>query len=480
MKFYLLILFTLISIQLSAQHIEEFEQILAVSELQEDFKLLKSELEEKHPGLYLYTDKPKLDSIFKSIENSLNVEMSPMEFYRIINKLNSTIRDAHTNIRIPQTYSTAMSSSLKRFPFQLYTVDNKSYILENYSKDSSILIGSEVIEINNVPIAKLMNIISTGMTRDGYNTTSVSYLLDNYFSILYARMIGCPESYVIKLKNLSDSIITKTVHGLYYNELLENGLRKRNEKLKKIPALSYKVVDKNMIVSLKSFQPVSIKGDTNTKYKKAFKNIFHIILTEGLERLVIDIRDNGGGWPEVADEFLSYLVPHEFIQNKSDKAKVCKIENKENYVESVYIKHFNRQQFKKNKDGFYHLKGAQSKQKPKKRTFTGEVVVLINGGCWSQSGAFSGLIDEHVKVSFIGEETGANRKIMCGGDIIQLVLKHSKILVDIPLRVLEINTNNKNDGHGLIPNVILKPSLKQKIKGEDIILIKALEMDFSN
>ena len=480
MKFYILSIFILISIQLSAQNIEDYNEKLSVEELQEDFKLLQAEFEEKHPGLYLYTNKEKLDSVFQSIENSLNVEMDRLEFYRRIKKLNSTIKDGHTVIIFPIEYMAALKSKLKRFPFHIYTDESRYYILENYSDDSSITIGSELLEINSVPIEQLVNTMSEGISRDGNNKTYATRTIDYYFSELYAINFGCPESYVIKLKNPADSIITKIVSGLFYNKMLENGLRKRIEEVEKTPYLSHQIVDKNMIVSLKSFSPSDIKGETNMKYKKEFKRIFSSIHDQGVQRLVIDIRDNLGGWPEVSDEFLSYLVPYEFNHSKTDKAKITIIRNEEIYLKEGNLKHFKKQNFEKVEEGYYTLKGHQFIQKPKNPRFAGEVLVLINGRCGSQSGAFSGLIDDYVNATFIGEETGANKKTRCAGNIINLILPHSKLKVNIPLRLLEINTKAKNDGHGIIPDIPLIPTIQQKIKGEDIVLKKSLEIDLSN
>lgn len=476
MKYIIFIIFTLNISQSVAQSVDDYNFRLSKSELQDDFKLLRAELEEKHPGLYLYTPKHQLDSLFASIHDSLIDDMRPIDFYRSINILNGYIKDAHTKIISPQSYRTALRSTLLRFPFHIYSVENKSYILENYSNDDSIKVGSEVIAINDIPIEQIRDSITSGMTRDGLNKSKMSDMLNNHFSILYGTIFGCSEVYTLKLRTLSDAITTKAVKALTYDQLLENGLEERLDRLAGLPALSSQLVDSVMIITLKSFVPEIIKGGSKMGYKNAFSELFDHLHNKEVKRLIIDIRGNPGGFPEVGNELLSYLIPYEFKVMKRDEAKVNQIKGEENYLPSENLKHFKKTKSEETVDGLYEMKGFQTNQKPKKNRFVGDLIVLIDGGCGSQSGMFSGLIEEHLDAVFIGEECGANSKIMCAGNIVTLQLKNSKLSVDIPLRLMEINSSSENTGHGVIPDVIVKPSVSQKLAGDDVALEKALNM----
>ena len=476
MKSPILIIIFFLSTQLCAQKKVNYDQQLSIKELTDDLNLLRTELEEKHPALYYYTDKESMDDIFQSIEQSIQEEQSVLEFFRKIQFLNGHIKDAHTVIFTPSSYINSLTSELKRFPFRTYTDNNKIYILENYVANSEIVLGSEILEINETPIREIVDQLSKAMHRDGHNQTYLTYLLDKYFALFYAIQIGCPEVYTIKIQEPEGTINTINVDALPYEDMLAQGLEKRIKELESIPTYREEIVDQSMILSLQSFTPEYIKKATGKGYKKLFKEAFQKIHDQKIQRLVIDIRNNPGGWPEVADEFLSHLIPYKFTHDKLDKARINKIENKPYYVQNEYIKHFNRQRFKEKKDGFHEVKFLIKSKKPKSKIFKGEIIVLINAACGSQSGAFAGLIEEHLDATFIGEETGANKKIMCGGDVLTVELPNSQIRANIPLRQIEINTQAINNGHGVKPDIQLRPSITEKMKGDDVVLERALEV----
>ncbi|MEO8087844.1 MAG: peptidase S41, partial [Bacteroidota bacterium] len=51
-----------------------------VEELKTDFNIFRAALEEGHPGIYRYSSKLKIDSVFSAAETSISGPMSEREF----------------------------------------------------------------------------------------------------------------------------------------------------------------------------------------------------------------------------------------------------------------------------------------------------------------------------------------------------------------------------------------------------------------
>lgn len=58
------------------------DKIIKSAGLKNDFKILRQTLEEAHPGLYWYTEKPLMDKHFDSIYALLDTDMTRVTFLK--------------------------------------------------------------------------------------------------------------------------------------------------------------------------------------------------------------------------------------------------------------------------------------------------------------------------------------------------------------------------------------------------------------
>ena len=108
--------------------------------------------------------------------------------------------------------------------------------------------------------------------------------------------------------------------------------------------------------------------------------------------------------------------------------------------------------------------------KPKKNSYKGPLVVLINGRTSSAAGDFSGLVKAHDRAIFIGEETGGNPYINTAGVRLTLELPHSKVRMMIPTLKYEVNIDATNDGHGMRPDYPISLSIQDIINQQDKVM----------
>jgi len=445
---------------------------LSPSQLQEDFKLLRYHLENVHPGLYTYTDKAKMDKLFNGIENDLSVPMSSADFFKRLLSLNQPIGNNHTKINPPADYEDYLKSSTLRFPFRLYFGKDSLYIFTDESTENSIGNGKLLKSINGIPAMDLLNQFADHCPTDGYNRSYPLFVASYRFSRYYAYFHGHPDHFDIEYFDDNDQLKKARIKAITVSEIRQNmKSRITHQALLSDDPYAFKVEDGIGILRVRSFQPTG-KG-AGRKYKQFIKNSFAQIQNQGLQKLIIDVRNNGGGYPEATWKLLSYLIAKPVQLYTDEFALVDKVQQEEFYQKD-FIKHFNRTKKVKRGD-VYEIKGSTKlKVKPNKTIYKGQLYILMNERCASATSEFIGLVKSNTDAIFMGIEPGGNPVTQVANDLPILVLPHSKIKATIPLVKWVVNVNWENDGYGVQPEYEMVPTVEELLAKEDRLLSKVI------
>lgn len=237
-----IILIFITRFQLSAQTTYNPEEKFEVEKLQEDFKVLKKNLETIHVGLYRYSSKETIDSLFNSSYRQISGPMTEIEFYRIANKIVTAIRDEHTfalpseaywSSQIGQTvyYNSADKGDASLFPFFIRIIGNKLFIDNNLSDDLSLKRGDEILQINGYTAQEVLGIVLPTIHTNGYIETFRKRNLEqfsmhqtyNRFMVHYALFIGMPDNFTLKIKRYaSDQTETVQLAALTSKDIYEH------------------------------------------------------------------------------------------------------------------------------------------------------------------------------------------------------------------------------------------------------------------
>ena len=210
------------------------------------------------------------------------------------------------------------------------------------------------------------------------------------------------------------------------------------------------------IMTLRTLDPWIIKGK-GQHYEEFINQAFNQLATNKARHLVIDLRNNHGGYDLVGMLLMSHLHDSVFYYYKKRTAlvkPVGKSEKKGNIYEII------------------GRNGWVGKVTPAQSVFKGNVYVLMNGYSASATGEFIGHLKNINRAIFIGEEAGGNPVIFTGSQRIHVDLPNTHITGFIPLHLIETNVRLKNTGHGVIPDYMVKPSIA------DILEEKDKEMEF--
>lgn len=464
------------------------EKKLSTEVLVDDLNILKENLELIHPGLYVYTTKQEMEAYFEELKASLNQPMKPIDFYRKLTSIHNKIRDGHTFLIPPESWSQAVETRLPHFPFDVYWDGEKLFVLRNFSNKTEIEDGIEISRINGVSGVEVFDKLIESWTKDGYNKTFPAKLIQHDFSEFYANIFGTfavHELVVIK----GETETTYQIEAIPISEIRMRSMKRYQfEKRQwyndnKNPPLSLNIKDGVAILKIPTFSIKNIE-DTKIDYEEFFKTSFAKISKASVNELIIDIRGNGGGEGDVATELFSYLHEKPFNLLKEIYTITNKITNKKFFEGNVSSTNFQMKVgLKKISENRFVPKPAAARKNhlsledknPSIPYYAGKVYVFVDGWSFSASGMFTSLIKNYDRGIFIGEEAGSNPFTQNGDFEQMLKLPNSGIRMRIPLLHYKMNVDFENTGQGVVPEHYIKNSITQELNNEDAVMDWTLE-----
>ncbi len=478
--------------------------------MQQDYKIMRSALEEAHPGLYWYISKEKLDYKLDSTYNSIDKPMKSYELYRKIAPIVSEIKCGHTRLFYPALkYDKKQKEALLkkgRAPLSQfnYYIENNRIFVSNVKKktDNGVLQGMEILSIDSLEISYVLNEAKRFYSSDGYNKTFYKRVSEIGFSSLYNIIAPRKDSVLLTLK--SDGNICKTWVKYYRDPLNKKDSllsKEEKEKIKEYaknklaikkknrykgfnedgkPLLSLKIdsiIPKTAILKVESFY------FTNNNHKRFFKESFETIKTEKIENLILDLRDNGGG------SLTSCNLLFRYLYNQPAKFSSRADMNKRYFKAAKYFNNgflsgdkgiFPLVRVKKDDKGYAARLFTEKVKDPMENVFDGKLIVLINGYSFSASSLLAANLQGVKRGTFVGEETGGGYNQCAAGSIPFITLPNSKLKLRLPLKKMSPNTNRELVGRGVMPDIEITENLNDLLLSKDVQLEKAKSIIYAN
>ena len=455
---------------LVGQHINP---ILPSDQLQEDFKILLEHLEKYHPDIDLYTPKTTFDSIANSIQNSLDKPMTELQFYRKVLPLICAIRNGHTDLYPSEFYMKHLSEDEKRFSLVFYYYKDSLFLLKNGSDEYNIKEGSLITKINGENAIDLIKQMVRLNSVDGYHTGISFSRMSQRFITYYSLLKGTPKEFNVDYIDSFGKEQTSTIKAIPLKEIRENFDKRYSNKSTKAKQEYYLEFENEntAVLKINTFQ-----SEKEFAFYNFLKKAFNEIDAKNIDNLIIDVRGNGGGYPESAMQLLSYLVTEKVRTTKTAYALVENLTEPNHFVKDGFYKHFNRKNLKQEGKYFHTNDVKRAIIKPKNPSFNGKLYILLDDRSASATAEFLGLAYSYCDATFIGRESGSNPVTQVATDIVSLILPNSKLKVRFPLIKTETNVNIKNEGYGLIPNYSIQPTPEEILNRKDVDMEKAMEL----
>ncbi len=488
--FYLTLIMWILSSCNSVQHFnKKFDKPIPAKKLQADVRFIQKKITKLHPQLYDYISKKELDYKFDSLTTSLDKPLTRREFYLKLSPVISSIKQGHTRVNVPfKKYTKGEKEKIKNSQgltpisdLKVEFFDSKLYVIENKSIDSSIRVGTEIISIDSVKPNEIVAKYYNTFASDGFNTTyKKSHFNHNIISYYFIE------------NDLKDSL---KVQFNYYGDTLTKTIKRivtKKEDIKSESDTLKKQKESKIKKHASKYSQLSFVGeDSCTALLKVkefrmidYKNYFKKIDSVGATALIIDLRNNPGGYQVSSEKLFSYIIdtsylythPYEvtsrtsilhtrFFVNKSIIGKLFHIA----FLPLRIIRYSSKLLFIKKMDNrlFYKPLISNIVKPSKKYGFKNKVYVITDGGSFSASCIISSNLKSYQFATFVGEETGGEYNGTAAGYIPTFKLPHSKIKVNFGLLYVKAIGSTDTIGRGIMPDVEIIPNLEDRINDCD-------------
>ena len=208
-------------------------------------------------------------------------------------------------------------------------------------------------------------------------------------------------------------------------------------------------------------------------FKDYISTCFKQLKETKTENLIIDLRDNGGGYSEYGAILYSFISDTSFEYCKNQIVTTNKLIKGIEYDIPETFKGFPIGIVLENGQYKWPKHSVLGWRSSAKNHFTGTLYFLINGGCASTTSEFASLAHSNGIGVFIGEEVGGCSVGNSGGVLGWFELPNTKLKVRMAMVKYEIA-----EGHGMNRSGVL-PNFKIEYTIQDIMNNKDLEMEFA-
>jgi hypothetical protein len=425
--------------------------ILASADARADIALLRRGLETVHPGLYRYAGKPAIDAAFARLEEAASHPISGLDLQREIALMLATIRCDHTKAEMPEGLTRYRTSNPTHLPFRFRLIEGRMIVVSTDGQPSSPPVGTEILTVNGMTVPNLLRKLGQVVAYDGDTDQAIavklgddSDLMGDDFNEYYPVFFGFPAEWRIGWKAVGGTGTTqstlKPIAFDRWTRLEAPGGAYRNE--------FYNSVSWRMAGKIARLQIDTFVNYRNPVQPTAFLGgFFKQMKAQGIEHLILDLRNNGGGSEDVSIALGRYLFDKPFLWSKPVRYKNVRIGDLADHVQTWGDREalFNPPMslFAKTSDGWYDripvATGPDDSDddstvvhRPVADRFAGKLTVLTGPQNGSGATRTVAQLKEKAGAIIVGEDTSGSAEGPTAGQILLMTLPSSGIKVRIP------------------------------------------------
>ena len=419
--------FTIDRYDLAAVHMPV---LFSRDELLSDFDWLRRRLEDSHCCLHAWTPEAEFDALFEQQRALITGPMQPHEFFRIVETVTGSVGCGHTSPWMSAAYWSFADGKL--FPLTFRFMDGYAVVTGYHGPEQQIEKGSIILEINGRPMKEITEELALHYSADAFNRAFRDSQVERRFSMLYARHFGFPPGFRVScaLPGRKTSVVV---------DLTPATVADVRADIFPPPEVTLTLYE-DMSAARLAVNSFSFY-DREPWFRGMIDSCLEVIEAEGLRTLILDLRGNDGGDPFCAAHLFAALAPRPLP-----------------YFAEPYGKYADL---------------ASPLPLPERR-FTGQLLTLIDGRCFSTNGHFCALLKYHHIGRFLGSEGGGT--YTCNAGSTEVHLPSTRIMVYIPRGSFAAAVENMDPARGIMPDVELRQRYRDYRSGTDTVLDEALRL----
>ncbi|WP_299314621.1 S41 family peptidase [uncultured Aquimarina sp.] len=449
---------------------------LTLERAQEDFKIFESILKKGHPSLYEYISEGDLDSVMSVTKESITADVSDIELFKKMQQVTDQIRDGHLLLFAPNTLNTTQYY----FPLILKIIQGEFY---TDTDDFKIPVGSKIIKIQGKPIGQILEALKKHTPTDGYNLTRKYRDIELKFGLFYTYEYGLQKKYTVNYTepNGTEKTITLAaesfVNAKHRNINRNSYFSKYHQEKDKVAFFSKHINTKEPFVYYKKDLKTAVLvvnsfGVDIRAFKSRLIKLFKEINKKKIKHLIIDIRNNDGGFRPNSVNLFSFITNKLYKQRTSAFVSSLEVPERKYVTRTYGEKEFLKDKFYNHPkyDGWkLDFDDLETMMVPNRDRFYGKVYILAAGTTFSAGSALALLAKNDPDILLVGEETGGGYYSHTGQFPVYYELPNTKIIMVMSMEKITHYVKDKTvpKGSGVIPDRTVQLSVEDLIQGKD-------------
>jgi hypothetical protein len=485
------------------------ETVVSPEKLHADLAVLRTALEQAHPGLLRYATERELNDAFAAAGDAARVPLRERQFLKEVARILGIVRDDHTYALPsasfwreaigPTTYTQrSTAGTLPLFPFFVTVVDDRLFVTHSNGA-VELPRGTEILTINGTRAADVLADLAPLMPTSGFTTTFRSRRIEqfsprqeyNVFVVSYALFVATPEHFTLDIRTTDGKVSVATVPSARAPELWAN-FRMRyvgttdSMLQRENPFRLTQPTARTAVLSATAFHAWRW-NQAKLDYPRDIAATFASINGSGVETLILDLRGNEGGTMEIAVEILRHVTTEPFQIYDYKEMTGYRFPELTPYLGNPKdLDHFTEDLFETPANGRVRIKTSLPDETwsrplaPAPGRFGGRLIVLVDGATGSAAAQLATLIRVNRRDAiFVGEEVGGDMEGPVSGSYLSLILPHSKLRVEVPVlkKVLHLNGLRYERGRGVIPDHVITQTQEDIAHDIDSVLAFALQLN---
>lgn len=450
---------------------------LSVAQMRADLTYVRGALEEAHPALYWYTPKDSLDRAFAQAAAALTHPLTEPEYWKILQTVVARVHCGHTRVQPSAAYRAWFRRQPHPYlPFTVAVRNGRLFVAENQSTAPELQPGTELLAIDGHPTAEVLPRLRSLISADGYGTGFQDQELEvGFFDSYYWSFYEAKPAYPLLVRDSTgrQHLLTPLPRPARPKPAAPPALplsaeQERARQLARLHAVRYpEGLPATAILRIREFS-----YDELEDYKQFHARLFADLAQRHIKQLVIDLRGNGGGNLEIATDLLKYLLKHDFVLTKSALAPVFAPSfmqpdsTKPAYFDTTHVKRLPNNTFA------FANSDIGPQQPYRGRYFRGKVVLLVDGGTFSAASNLAASLRAQRRITIIGQETGGGEAGCSGGNISELKLPQTHLVLQLPHFKMLTACPHPQLGRGVQPDYEVVPTPQQVATHADAVLLQ--------
>lgn len=440
----------------------------------QDLEYLREAIKNTHPFPFTYTSEENFNHIVDTEIANLKDTVDYFTLRSAARKIVYYVHCVHSTVLSRNvTKREALFLSDKYFPLEIRWIGKEFYVYKNYSKDTMIHPGYQLLTINGYAMQLIADSIKTYRSGDGPEDDFIRGLINLPFQFNFLYDLQFPEDscYVVEYIDSTHRVCMDTVNAIY----------EPHDLIHEKDTIKYDYINKHKNLKLRFLEPTVAYlqiSDFDGVQDFYYHNIFKTLQEKKTPNLIIDLRFNYGGGMDNANNFMSYI-----IDTISSFSLVTPMQTKEfEYYDQggMYQRLAGVFYFMLLDKGTSYVNGGnwywKSFIEPRKHyNYNGNVYVLINEHTLSAASYLASQLKHRAGAILIGSPSGGGEFGNAGYTYTSFTLPNSNSKIKVPHNWINYDITFTTN-HELYPQYTIQPQIGDLLKGRDVVLQKTLEI----